>query len=255
MILLKNITAFVVGLLMVAGGAFGTPSTQIWIPSTDIQSYLNPHLGWDIYQNAYGDGLVSNGGITVGVLPFKKVGMEIGVDYRDINGTHANPIYFNAKIGLPEDGFFQNMPAFAIGGYDFGLKKNLTSYNLVYGLVAKTFGKIGRLAAGGYKGAVGVDAKKLFFVASKGYDTITGNSIKVDDVGFLASWDRTLREISDKLWIGVDFQSGDNGYGAASVGLAWSFSPNTSVILGYDFYNDIKALKPTFTLQFDVNVF
>jgi len=30
------------------------------------------------------EGAVTNGGITVGVLPFSKVGLEIGVDYRDL---------------------------------------------------------------------------------------------------------------------------------------------------------------------------
>jgi hypothetical protein len=54
-----------------------TPSTQIWIPSTDVQPFLKPHLGWDVYLNPYGSGLLSNGGITIGVLPFNKIGGRI----------------------------------------------------------------------------------------------------------------------------------------------------------------------------------
>src|SRR5665647_935464 len=46
-----------------------TPSTQIWIPSTDIQGFLKPHLGWDVYITAYdATTVISNGGITVGCL-------------------------------------------------------------------------------------------------------------------------------------------------------------------------------------------
>ena len=226
-----------------------TPSTQIWIPSTDIQPYLNPHFGWDSYINtdSVGPGTILNGGVTMGVLPFKKIQMEIGVDYRDINGNHVYPFYFNAKIGTPEDALFKYQPAVAFGGFDFGTKVNVTTYNVVYGLIAKNIWKLGRFSAGGFKGAVGVNPKKVFAALS--------DSAIVDDAGVLASWDRTMTEISGKLWLAVDYQSGKSGYGALSVGLSWSFSPNASVIFGYDFWNDSKALKPTATVQVDINAF
>jgi hypothetical protein len=237
-------------------GTLATPSTQIWIPSTDIQPFLNPHLGWDIYLTTYGNGLLSNGGITMGVLPFKKMGMEIGIDYRDINGNHRNPVLFNAKIGTPEEAFFKYMPALAVGGYDFGLRKDVTSFNILYGLVAKNLWKLGRFSVGGYKGGVfWANPQKLFFVASKGFDPVNGGARKVDDAGVLASWDRTMDEISKKLWLAFDFQSGLSGYGAANVGLSWSFCSNVSTLVAYDFYLDERALNPTFTLQFDLNLF
>jgi hypothetical protein len=226
--------------------SFATPSTQIWIPSTDIQAFGKMHLGWDAYVNTQGSGVLSNGGLTIGVLPFEKVGMEVGIDYRDISGLHDDPLYFNAKIGVPEDAFFKFMPALAVGGYDFGIKKDVTTYNLVYGLIAKNIWKLGRFSIGGYKGAVGSDPKIMFYVPS--------NPAKVDDAGLLVSWDRTISELSDKLWLAIDFQSGYNGYGAASLGLAWNFASNAGVILGYDIYNDGKALKPTVTIQFDANL-
>ncbi len=34
---------------LAAAVASATPSTQIWIPSTDIQGFLVPHLNSDIY--------------------------------------------------------------------------------------------------------------------------------------------------------------------------------------------------------------
>lgn len=89
-----------------------TPSTQIWIPSTDIQGFGVLHLGWDSYIKTEShaglyEGTVTNGGITVGVLPFKNIGLEIGIDYRDISAVHQYPVYFNAKLGVPEERILQ----------------------------------------------------------------------------------------------------------------------------------------------------
>ena len=242
-----KITSTLISILLGTGISFGTPSTQIWIPSTDIQAFMNPHLGWDTYINTKGIGNLSNGGVTVGILPTKKINAELGIDYRDINGDHSNPLYLNGKVGIPEKAFGKYSPALAIGAYDFGTKAGVNNYNLVYGLVAKNIGPIGRVSAGGFKGGVGSNANKLFAVAS---DT-TG---KVADKGIMLSWDRTMTEISDKLWLAVDYQSGKSSYGALSFGAAWNFSSNVSVILGCDFYNDNKTYSPTVTMQFDLNL-
>ena len=221
--------------------SFATPSTQIWIPSTDIQGYLNPHFGWDAYLSNSGIGSISNGGITMGVLPFKKVGLEVGIDYRDLSGNHYYPVYFNAKLGVPEDAFFKYMPAIAVGIFDVGLKDSVTNYNVSYGLVARTFPVIGRLSVGGYSG-LGPDSLWTSVDRSK-----------VTKSGVLASWDRSMTEISSKLWLAVDYQSGKNGYGALSFGGSWNWSPNVSTIIGYDIWNDSDT-KPTFTFQLDINL-
>jgi hypothetical protein len=222
--------------------AVATPSTQIWIPSTDIQKFMNPHIGWDVYLGQAGTGAISNGGITIGVLPFKKLGLEIGVDYRDLSGDHQNPLYLNAKAGIPEDAFFKFMPAVAFGVYDLGFARGVNDYDLLYGLLAKTIWKLGRLSAGGYY-AAGDTALML----NKDGEHEPG--------GFLVSWDRTMSEISDKLWLAVDFQGGTNGYGALSFGAAWMFAPNAGVIIGYDYYLNADALPGTITVQFDLNLF
>jgi len=75
--------------VLTASFAHATPSTQIWIPSTDIQPYKKVHLGLDVYIKTQSQGgttepTLTNAGITVGVLPFEKIQMEIGLDYRDI---------------------------------------------------------------------------------------------------------------------------------------------------------------------------
>ncbi len=235
-------TGTLITVLLLARAAHATPSTQIWIPSTDVQPFKKVHLGLDTYiktqsQDGTTEPTVTNIGLTVGVLPFEKLQMEIGIDYRDIGGDHTYPIYFNAKLGVPEDVMFKGAPALAVGGYDFGTKSDVTNYNIVYGLAAKNIGDIGRFSAGYYK-----RNRELLL-------DITGNK---DNHGVLLSWDRTISEISDKLWAAIDYQGGKNSYGALSFGVAWKFAPNVGVIFGYDIYNE-STYKPTATIQRDID--
>jgi hypothetical protein len=232
-------------MLVAAGAAQATPSTQIWIPSTDVQPFGKVHLGFDQYvkmrktDETSREPNVINNGITVGVLPTEKIQAEVGIDVRHlgIQPYDSTPFYFNAKIGTPENSLFEGSPAIAVGGYDFGTSQDVTDNNIVYGLVAKTLGKLGRLSLGYYQGndKILVDA--------------TGNA---DEKGLLASWDRTMSEISDKLWVAVDYMGADNGYGALSYGVAWKFAPNVGVILGQDKFNN-SNYKPTYTVQVDID--
>ena len=245
--------------VMAAGTAMATPSTQIWIPSTDIQPYKTVHFGFDTYIRTQKnpDGtyapIIWDGGVTAGVLPFQKLQMEVGVDYirYGVTAYDDSPVYFNAKLGTPEDSLFKYSPAIAIGIYNVGLRGgdvfHNTAQDISYGLVARTFPIIGRLSVGGYVGNGGNINFKDYHLESNGVGH-TQNS------GVLASWDRTMSEISDKLWLGVDYMGGNNAYGALNFGASWAFSKNVSVLAGYDIYNR-KATggQSTFTLQVDVN--
>jgi hypothetical protein len=231
---------------------FSTPSTQIWIPSTDFQKWKTMHLGLDNYiRTSKIDGIRGAGmfdiGLTTGLLPFEKFQGEIGVDYLSMGDSHYDdfPIYFNAKIGFPEGAIFKGSPALALGAYNIGLKKNLTDYNIIYGLIAKTIPFLGRVSAGYYTGNDKV---------------LVDENLNKANSGLLLSWDRTMSEISDKLWLAVDYQGGKNYLGALSFGASWAFSKNVSVIFGYDIYNNKKAYyntnnqnANTFTAQVDIN--
>ena len=233
--------------LALAAPAMATPSTQIWIPSTDIQAYKTAHLGIDNYIRTSKNGPVTNNfydlGLTAGVLPFEKIQAEIGVDYIDggINSaSDAHPVYFNGKIGTPEDAWFKGSPAIAGGLYNAGTKLGVTTQNIAYGLIAKTLPVVGRLSVGGYHGS--------------GTVLVDENGKSAND-GVLASWDRTISEISDKLWMAVDYQSGKSGMGALNFGVSWAFSKNVSVIFGYDIYNNTNTGgKNTFNTQLDINI-
>jgi hypothetical protein len=238
---------------LVAGIASATPSTQIWIPSTDVQPFKTIHLNFDTYirSSSNDDGSrtppVVVIGPTVGFLPFEKIQGELGFDVISGGGDlDKYPLYFHGKLGTPEGSLFPLSPAIAVGGYNFGTKSGdvrngelATNQNLVYGLVAKTFPVVGRLSAGYFTG------NKKVLLNEKG---------ESDEKGLLLSWDRTMTEISDKLWLAVDYQGSDSALGALSFGAAWAFAKNVSVILGYDIYNEkITGGQNTVTLQVDIN--
>ena len=210
------------------------------------------HLGLDNFLRTSkvngnrGAGITDIGFIT-GILPFEKFQGEVGIDYLYMgdNVYDDHPIYFNAKIGFPEDALFKNSPAIALGGYNIGLEKDLTNYNIFYGVIAKTIPFVGRLTAGYYIGN-----EKI----------LVDETLQKANNGILLSWDRTMTEISDKLWLGVDYQGGKNYLGALSFGASWSFSKNVSLIIGYDIwnnknvnYNTNNQNVNTFTAQIDIN--
>ena len=106
----KSIRTIILGsvlTLAASTAALATPSTQIWIPSTDIQTYKTLHLGIDNYvrtSSNLGNANYYDIGLTAGVLPFEKIQAEIGIDYLDGGQGSVydkSPIYFNAKIGTP----------------------------------------------------------------------------------------------------------------------------------------------------------
>ena len=91
--------------MMFCLSAFATPTTHIWAPSTDIQPFKLWHIGADMYIPVNRDdagnriATINNLGLTVGVLPCKKFGVEVGFDYRSGLGSADDyPLYLNAKI-------------------------------------------------------------------------------------------------------------------------------------------------------------
>ncbi|MFA6004112.1 MAG: hypothetical protein WC881_08585 [Elusimicrobiota bacterium] len=231
-----------------AAGAGATPSTQIWIPSTDIQPYKLVHLNIDTYLRAQDEnngtrkGPLSMIGPTIGVLPSKQIQAEAGFDlmYQGDKVLDNNPLYFHGKLGTPEKSWAEWSPALAVGGYNIGTKNGSTNQDIVYGLAARTLPLVGRLSAGYYGGNGAV---------------LRDEQGRVANHGVLLSWDRTMKEVSDKLWLAVDYQGGASMAGSTNLGFAWAFSEKTSVIFGYDIYNNRNvAGKNTYTLQVDINL-
>jgi len=215
-----------------------TPSTLIWIPSTDIQAHRTWHLGVDNYSTL--KKLKDGKSFPFLTNPAKDLGLTYG--YRSVEagvdcfpGTD-DPLFLNAKALLLKEN--RNRPGLAVGLYNVGTNRNTTGYNMMYVLVSKALPSgAGRVHLGYCRGL----GKRHLFVDSR------GNPVSRDMV--MAGYDR---QIDSRWWVGADFQSGKSAFGALNFGVAYSFSPNTSVIFGYDFYND-SGYERSFTTQLDIN--
>lgn len=247
---------------LASSAALATPTSQIWIPSTDAKGFNEYTVNLTNiarFSNAADAGPnYYDVGVVAGVLPFEAVKMEIGIDYLT-TGTKAKiddyPFYFNAKLATAEDLGFKGMPALAVGAYNLGTYDKpevglSTRQNIVYGLAAKTLPVIGRLSAGGYYGA-----KRALANGTNTADTKMNS-------GVLVSLDRTMPEISDKLWLAVDYMSGNNGNGQLGIGGSWAFSKNVTLLTGVQIFNPfynpsggetLPGGKPAFTTQLFIN--
>jgi hypothetical protein len=252
---------------LASSSALAIPTSQTWIPSTDAKGFKEATVNVLSIQrfSPKSDALASlyDVGVVVGVLPLESLKLELGFDYLTSNGqmnsaADNHPFFFNAKLATNEDLGFKGMPAIAIGAYNLGTYDKpevgvSTRQNIVYGLLAKTLPVVGRLSAGGYYGS----ARAL---ATSGNPSNTDNNS-----GIMISWDRTMSEISDKLWMGVDYMSGNNANGEISAGVSWAFSKQITVLAGVQIFNPFYNLsakdngvlpggKPAFTTQLFINL-
>jgi hypothetical protein len=252
----RSIVTFALLLLTLAAlttTAGATATTHIWGPSTDVQPCGKWHITADMYLPVEQSKVtnqpvptVTNVGLTVGVLPFKNYNLELGVDHKTGLGLlDRYPLYFNAKFGIPENAFCKYTPGIAVGIYDLGTKSYKkavgygTNYSLMYGKVAKTLGPVGRLSVGYFSG------NKDLLLDAKG---------EKDNAGLMAAWERTMSEVSDKLWLCAEYMGTNSAYGTINFGAAWKFADNVAVLAGYDIYNEKDLNLPnTFTLQVDID--
>lgn len=229
--------------LLVAGRAVATSSTTYWTPGiTDVQPFGVWHIGIDNYftvDKTKASGLQSSFptdvGLTVGVLPWEKVQMEVGVDALY---SADNPFYVNAKIGMPENALFTNCPAFNVGIFNVGTKKGLTDYNIVDLIVGRTLPwNLGRFFAGVYAG---------------NHKVLVNGSGESDNTGWMVAWNSpTFRE---KWILAADYASGDNAIGGGGVGVYYCFTKDVSLLVGPVWFNE-SAINGSWkmTTQLDIN--
>lgn len=249
LLIIRPVTALIVSVL-ISQAAMATPSGQIWIPSTDIQTTGVIHLGFDNYSaiNTPMGTAPSTGasnyydfGITYGALP----GLEIGYDFISVL---QYPSVFNIKYAVPEG----SLPfSVAVGGYNVGFVSTDAArgiagndLNIMYGVIAKNIEGVARFSAGYYS----ANPKNMFF------DTAAAvNGKNLENSGLLLSIDRQL---NDKWWVAADYQGGYNYFGSLNLGMSYAFSPNTSVIFGYNIYTLPGAATGgnTITTQVDINI-
>ncbi len=239
-------------LLLGAHAVFATPSTTFWTPMTpDIQPFGVLHVGIDSYfriraprdPSFFTDFTAP----TLGVLPFQKIQMEVGVDYF-ANAPH--PWQFNAKLGSPENSFFKGQPALAIGvfgaGGKFALKTGETrsDFDILYGVFGKAIPKVGRLSAGPYLG---------------NHSALVSSTGRADNCGFMVAFDRGFIPARggeyNKLVLALDYASGKNAVGGAGGGLYYYLTKDVSLLVGPTFFNDMGVNgRWKLSTQLDINL-
>ncbi len=229
--------------------AYATSSTTYWTPCTsDVQPYKKWHITYDSYftvgkQGGEKGDFATDMGLTVGVLPFEKLNLEVGFDWQE---PTDNPLSLNAKLGTPENSLFQGSPALNLGVFNVGTKKNVTDYNIFDFIVGKTLPyKLGRLHLGYYYG---------------NKDTLKSGSGKKENDGFMVGYDYGFYPVKDdlgefnKFVLAADYASGKNAIGGGGVGLYYFFTKDISLLGGPVWFNDQKLNgNPKFTVQLDIN--
>lgn len=238
--------AFLTALVLVGSAAHATPSSTVWTNMTlDIQSYGVLHVGVDNYFTAFkkasagGGSFPVDAGLTLGVLPFDKFQMELGVDLLE---SSDDPASFNLKMGSPEGVLFKGSPAFEVGIFNVGTKKDVTDQDVVDLVIGKSIAGVGRLSVGPYIGNKRVLAN--------------------DNSGWMAAFDRGFHsrrgadgQEFNRFVVAADYASGKNAIGGGSVGLYCYFTKDISLLVGHVWFND-QAIngKSKWTLQLDVNL-
>jgi hypothetical protein len=236
-------------LAITAGGIGATPSTTYWTPMTpDIQPYGVLHVGVDDYFTVFREADDGAGdfptdiGLTLGLLPFEKVRAEIGIDLLEPADA---PLYFNAKIGLPEGALFPSAPTLQIGVFNVGTESGVTNQNVVYGVIGKSLRGIGRLSAGPYAGN-----RKL----------LADRNGRKESSGFMVAFDRGFLPSGgvagayNRVVFAADYASGENAVGGGGFGLYYFFTADISLLTGPVWFNAETINGPwKWTVQVDIN--
>lgn len=248
---LKLLVATMVLTIILSGVAQATPSSTFWVPMTpDIQSYGVLHIGVDNYFTVFkkaSDGAGSfptDAGLTIGILPFEKFQMEVGVDFMQPSDF---PWSFNAKMGFPEGALFKESPALQAGIFNVGTESGVTNQDIAYLVIGKTLPFIGgRLSAGPYIGNSSV------LVDSVGNNENTGYMVAFDH-GFLPVKDKDGNEYS-KIVFAADYASGDNALGGGGFGLYYFFNKDISLLTGPVWFNNTAINGQwKWSIQLDIN--
>jgi hypothetical protein len=268
--------------LLVEGTVFATPSTTYWTPATsDVQPYNVWHIGVDNYfrlaqseeerLNGQAGSFFTDVGLTVGVLPYEKLNLEVGIDLL-LPGRLAHPtlrslgseILINAKLGIPEGALASWSPALNVGIFNVGTKGQITNMNIVDFIVGKSLGPFGRIHAGGYYGNPdsalmregGCKPGNIGNVAC-----IAGASGELANSGGMVGYDYGFWKVKDKAgneynkWIfAADYASGKNFIGGGGFGIYHFFTKDISLLTGPVWFNDhVINGQWKWTVQLDIN--
>jgi hypothetical protein len=247
---LRLLVVLALAAVLVPARAHATPSTTFWAPSTPyVQGFGVLHATYDTYfgtRSAYPIDV----GLTMGILPGKKLQAEVGFDlfYPTVtaSGPLDAPFVLHGKVGAPEDAWFQGQPAWSAGIFGVGFEEDVNDQNVLYGMLGRTFPRLGVLQLGGYY--------------ALNEDLFRSSSGETERAGVLAGWLSPGIDVPliDKIVLTWDLQSGENVLGATGGGAYFYFTPAVDLLVGPVFFFE-KELQPggadwMWSVQFDADV-
>ncbi len=220
----------VVAMAAVGSKASATPSTTFWTPATTyVQPFLIPHLTYDTYFGERGAYPILTG-LTMGLLPFEKLQLEIGFDLQYPGYLGSAALLLNAKLGVPDGAFGAWQPGISAGIYNAGFKNHVTTQHVLHGEVGKTL-PVGIVTVGGY---YGLDEKALI--------DENGNPSRAGFMGSYVTPDWTVNLPGlNKMNAFADIQTGKSFLGAVGAGLGFYFTPAIDLLAGPVFFLNDKV--------------
>lgn len=240
----ERLPALIAGFFIVcAGTAAAAPSRIFAVPTTDALEYHTARAEMEttstmMKTNAEGGWSQINYGLTFGLIPYtvsKSYGIEMGLDYRDFNGSippaAGNPLFYNLKFAIREGGLVSDyLPGIAVGLFDYGGKSGITDANIMYLVMSKKFPGAWRVGLGAYSG---------------------NDAVLVDETGQRANSGLLLSldvQLNKKWWIAADYIGGRNRYGAVNVGMGFSLHPGLEMTVSEGIFNN-PNIKPVLSVH------
>ncbi len=208
--------------LLCTASLYATPTSVFWTNcTTAVQPYGTCHLGIDTLSKSF----PLDFGLTGGVLSYKGIRSEVGIDYIT---KVSRPFYGNGKIAVDEGFLFAHFPSVSVGVFSLGTssKSNLRVLDLVFGTTLPF--ELGSFYAGLYKGR-----KRALGKHNAGW--MVAYQIGFDE-------QKELSGITYYKWqLSADFASNKNVLGGGGVGVAYFFSRTVNLLMGPVWFADRKV--------------
>lgn len=216
------------GFILIIFSLEAIPTSIFWTPcTTDVVETGSVNLNvidyFTVFRNRHASSFNTDIGATWGILSYRDVKAEVGVDY--FAGTN-NDWLFNGKISVEEEKFFGKSPSMSIGIFGVGVQPRKTNYNVADIVLGKSLPE----CIGG----------KFYFGLYAGNKTM--GRIRQ---GFMLAYQRSFCETNYcdgrkyKRWIfSGDYASGKNYIGGGGISLSYYFTPDIYAQTGPVWFND-----------------
>lgn len=225
-----------------------TPSSVFWTNcTTSVYPTGIGHIDEDNYftvfnRRHHGQFFPPDTGFELGILTWKEISVEAGVDY--LGGTN-DPWFFNIGAAIEENKLFCHAPALKIGFFDAGTnyrKKYRTNLNIADVIIGKSLPESigGFFCLAGYSGSRAMGKNRQGFMVS--YSRQFCPAKHCDGQEYF------------KWVVCADYASGKNIIGGGGVGVYYYFTPDISILSGPVWFNSAKINgKWKWSIQLDLS--